>query len=52
MTDDQTERQRADDEPGEDEAATTEAGGPDTAELDQDPAYDPDDERLKDLKGG
>jgi hypothetical protein len=30
-----------------------EAGnGPDTSELDQDPAYNPDDEELKDLKGG
>jgi len=26
--------------------------GPDAAELDQDPAYNPDDEELKDLKGG
>jgi hypothetical protein len=28
------------------------AGGPDPEELDQDPAYDPDDEELKDIKGG
>ena len=31
------------------------AGGadePDAAELDQDPAYNPDDEDLKDIKGG
>ena len=34
------------------EEASTEEQGPDAAELDQDPAYDPDDENLKDLKGG
>ena len=26
--------------------------GPDTSELDEDPAYNPDDEGLKDIKGG
>jgi len=29
-----------------------EANGPEAAELDQDPAYNPGDENLKDLKGG
>lgn len=33
------------DEAGEDD-------GPEVDELDQDPAYEPDDEGLKDLKGG
>jgi hypothetical protein len=30
----------------------TDAEGPDAAELDQDPAYEPDEEGLKDIKGG
>ena len=34
------------------EEASVEEQGPDAAELDQDPAYDPEDENLKDLKGG
>ena len=40
------------DEREEVEEASGEEQGPDAAELDQDPAYDPDDENLKDLKGG
>jgi hypothetical protein len=34
------------------EEATAGEHGPDVDELDQDQAYDPDDEELKDLKGG
>lgn len=45
MTDDQTQQ------PGEDEPRE-EDDGPDVADLDSDPAYNPDDEELKDLKGG
>jgi hypothetical protein len=44
MTDDRT--------TDEDEPAATEDDGPDPAELDEDPAYEPDDEGLKRLKGG
>ena len=40
------------DEREEVEEASGEQDGPDAAELDQDPAYNPDDENLKDLKGG
>ncbi len=40
------------DEREEVEEASGEEQGPDAAELDQDPAYDPDDDNLKDLKGG
>ena len=40
------------DERQEVEEASGEEEGPDASELDQDPAYDPDDENLKDLKGG
>ena len=29
-----------------------EESGPDAADLNEDPAYEPDDENLKDLKGG
>ena len=32
--------------------ATEPQGGPDAADLDKDPAYQPTDEALKDLKGG
>ena len=45
MTDDTTPPDPDTDELVEDE-------GPDTTELDDDPAYNPDDEALKDLKGG
>jgi hypothetical protein len=34
------------------DAQGTEAGQPDTADLDDDPAYNPDDENLKGIKGG
>jgi hypothetical protein len=34
------------------EASVGEDPGPDVVELDRDPAYDPDDENLKDVKGG
>ena len=40
------------DEREEVEEASGEEQGPDAADLDQDPAYDPDDENLKDVKGG
>jgi hypothetical protein len=36
----------------EPEEATSEEDGPDTAELDDDPAYNPDDPDLKGIKGG
>jgi hypothetical protein len=39
-------------ESGGDEGGSEEESGPDAAELDKDPAYNPDDENLKDLKGG
>jgi hypothetical protein len=47
VTDDQTQQQPADDDEARDEET-----GPDAADLDADPAYAPDDEELKDLKGG
>ena len=47
-----TVRETLRDEREEVEEASGEEQGPDAAELDQDPAYDPDDENLKDLKGG
>jgi hypothetical protein len=34
------------------DVAAEDEDGPDAAELDQDPAYEPDDESLKDIKGG
>ena len=40
------------DEREEVEEASGDEQGPDAGELDQDPAYDPDDENLKDVKGG
>ena len=45
--------QEPQDEGSEGEGAGTPPDeGPDPSELDQDPAYEPDDEGLKDLKGG
>jgi hypothetical protein len=35
-----------------DDGGGSEEAGPDAGELDQDPAYNPDDENLKDIKGG
>lgn len=34
------------------ERETVEEEGPDVAELDEEPDYDPDDEELKEIKGG
>ena len=48
MTDDQTQQPSDDDEPRDEDPN----GGPDTADLDSDPAYNPQDDELKDLKGG
>ena len=39
-------------ESGGEEGGGEEESGPDASELNEDPAYNPDDENLKDLKGG
>jgi len=50
MTDDEKEPQQSGDTPAQD--APDEEQGPDAADLDKDPAYDPDDPNLKGIKGG
>lgn len=50
MSESETPQERPEDEPAAE--ATEEQDGPDAAELDKDPAYNPEDEHLKDLKGG
>jgi hypothetical protein len=50
VSDDETNRDDETDE-GQD-AQGTEPGSVDTADLDDDPAYNPDDEDLKGIKGG